>query len=124
MSVLTFPDAREGVHELIRVLGFDSYYIIPVDYLDRLPIVNTWVQRSVEGFVDRVTWVVVDVYAAPGQALPIAEQIVSELGREPHEVPGVGYFDDVEVEQPPQDMPRPDLIMQAQTVLRVTARPV
>ena len=73
MSGLVWPDAREAVHDLVKATGIvDPFYILPVDHLDVLPVANTWVQRSTEGFVDRVTWVVVDVYAAPGEAMRIA----------------------------------------------------
>ncbi len=131
-GVLLWPDAREAVHELIDgfVFGDDTveaWYLLPFEFEKyNLPCATTYVQRSAEGFIDRVTWVVVDVYAPPGEAMPIADGLVALLAGRPHEVPNVGYVDDIAVEQPPQDMPRPDseLVMQAQFILRVTARPV
>ncbi|HLS01759.1 MAG TPA: hypothetical protein VK054_07250, partial [Beutenbergiaceae bacterium] len=84
----------------------------------------TYVQRSAEGHIDRVTWVVVDVYAQPGESIGIAEAIVSAVANQPHDVPGVGYLDDVAVEQIPTDVPRPSGFgEQAQFILRVTTRP-
>lgn len=125
MSALVWPDARKAVHVLIRDLGIaEPFYILPHPLTDHLPAVNTHVQRSTEGYVDRVVWVMVDVYAAPGESISIAESIVTAVSNGPHEVPGVGYIDDIAVEQVPADVPLPDEMEQAQFVLRVTARPV
>lgn len=127
---MMWPDARKAVHTLIQ--GFEhggqtveSFYILPMDFeRQNLPCVNTYVQRSTEGFVDRVTWIVVDLYTVPGGGMTIASAIVSTLAGQPHDVPGVGFLDDIAVEQPPVDVPRPDGVEQTQTILRVTTRPV
>jgi len=131
MTGLVWPDARLAVHTLCQ--GFEvggqtveAFYILPDHFeTENLPCVNTYVQRSSEGYIDRVTWVVVDVYAAPGESIGIAEALVSAVANRPHDVPGVGYLDSVEVEQIPTDVPRPSGFgEQAQMILRVTTRPV
>lgn len=131
MSVLTWPDARKAVHTLCQGFQHDgqtveAFYILPDRFeTENLPCVNTYVQRSSEGYIDRVTWVVVDVYAAPGESIGIAEAIISVVANRPHDVPGVGFLDSVEVEQVPADVPRPSGFgEQAQFILRVTTRPV
>jgi len=130
MSGLVWPDARRAVHTLCQ--GFEhegqvveAFYILPDRFeAENLPCVNTHAQRSAEGYIDRVTWVVVDVYAAPGESIGIAEAIVSAVANQPHDVPGVGYLDSVEVEQIPTDVPRPSGFGEhAQFILRVTTRP-
>lgn len=129
MSDLVWPDARRAVHTLMQGFEYggqvvEAFYILPLHFeTNNLPCVNTYVQRSAEGYIDRVTWVVVDVYTAPGESIDIAEAIVSAVANQPHDVPGVGYLDSVEVEQMPTDMPRPDEVEQAQFILRVTTRP-
>lgn len=131
MSDLVWPDARRAVHTLCQGFEVDgktveAFYILPDRFeTENLPCVNTFVQRSAEGHIDRVVWVVVDVYAAPGESISIAEALVSAVANRPHDVPGVGYLDNVEVEQIPTDVPRPaGFGEQAQFVLRVTTRPV
>src|SRR5690625_2468950 len=131
MSDLVWPDARRAVHTLMQGFEYDgktveAFYILPDRFeTENLPCGNTYVQRSAEGHIDRVTWVVVDVYAQPGESIGIAEAIVSAVANQPHDVPGVGYLDDVAVEQIPADVPRPSGFgEQAQFILRVTTRPV
>ena len=130
MTALVWPDARKAVHMLIQGSKYDgqkveAFYILPMDFeTQNLPCANTHVQRSSEGYVDRVVWVVVDVYAAPGESIGIAEGIVTALAGKPHDVSGVGFLDDIAVERIPTDVPRPDGVEQAQTVLRVTVRPL
>ena len=125
MSALVWPDVRKAVHTLIRETGLATpEYILPHPLSANLPVVNTHVQRSSEGYIDRVVWVAVDVYAAPGESMGIANALVTAIANRPHDVPGIGYLDSVEVEQVPTDVPRPDETEQTQFVLRVTARPV
>lgn len=125
MSALVWPDVRKAVHTLIRETGLATpFYILPHPLADNLPAVNTFVQRSSEGYIDRVVWVAVDVYAAPDESMDIANALVTAIANQPHDVPGIGYLDSVEVEQVPTDVPRPDETEQTQFVLRVTARPV
>lgn len=125
MSALVWPDARKAVHTLIRETGLATpEYILPHPLSENLPAVNTFVQRSTEGYVDRVVWVAVDVYAVPSESMDIANALVTAIANQPHDVPGIGYLDSVEVEQVPTDVPRPDETEQTQFVLRVTARPV
>ena len=130
MSVLVWPDVRKSIHTLIQGFEYggetvEAFYILPFEFeKHNLPAVNTYVQRSSEGYIDRVVWVVVDVYAAPGESIGIAEAIVSKVANQPHDVPGVGFLDGVEVEEIPTDVPRPDAVEQAQFILRVTTRPV
>lgn len=124
MTDIQWPDARKAVHELVKAHSLAvPYYLLPAEYTELLPVANTWVQRSTEGYIDRVTWVVVDVYAEPGESIGLAEEIVSAVANQPHDVPGVGFLDDVAVEQPPTDVPRPDGVEQSQTILKVTTRP-
>lgn len=126
----TWPDARKAVHTLLQ--GFEhgdrvveAFYILPHDFeKTSLPCANTYVQRGDEGFIDRVTWVAVDIYAAPGESMGIAEAFTSKFGGQPRHVDGVGLLDLVEVDQVPSDVPRPDGVEQTQFVLRVTTRPV
>src|SRR5699024_12694129 len=111
MTGLVWPDARLAVHTLCQ--GFEvggqtveAFYILPDHFeTENLPFVNTYVQRSAEGYIDRVTWVVMDMYAAPGESIEIAEAIVSAVANQPHDVSDYGYLDDVAVEKIPTVLP-------------------
>lgn len=130
MSTLVWPDARKAVHTLLQGFEHDgqvveAFYVLPMNFeQNNLPSVNTFVQRTAEGYVDRVVWVVVDVFTSPGEGINLAESMVSFLANRPHDVPDVGFVDDVRVEQTPVDLPRPDGVEQTQFTVSVTCRPV
>lgn len=126
----TFPESREAVFRLIdgtehagRTVS--AFFVLNMGWEADVPVAHIYVQRGSESYIDRTDWVVVNVYAAPGEAIPVAESIRASLVDQPHDVPGVGFIDDIRVEQTPQDVPYPsDRVMQAQMILRVTSRPV
>lgn len=124
-----YPEAREALFAMIDGSEHEgrtvaAYYQLQVDFEDRLPAALIYVQRGTEGVIDRTDWVTVTVYAAPGEAVPILESIRAGLVLRPHDVPGVGFIDDIVCEQAPQDVPYPsDLLMQANATFRVTTRP-
>lgn len=124
-----FPEAREAIFQLIdgtthagRTVS--AFYVLNMGWESDVPVAQIYVQRGGESHLDRTDWVVVNVFAAPGEAIPVAESIRASLANRPHDVPGVGFIDNIHVEQTPQDVPYPsDRVMQAQMILRVTCRP-
>jgi len=127
--VAVFPESRAVLFDLIdgsehAGRTVHAYYHLTQDFKDSLPAALVYVQRGSEGLIDRTEWVVVTVYAAPGEAVPVLESIRGSLVDRPHESPS-GYIDDVQVEQTPQDVPYVDTeVMQATATFRVTSRPV
>lgn len=125
----TFPESRAALFDLIdgaEHVGrtVSAYYHLTQDFKDALPAALIYVQRGSENYLDRTDWCVVTVFAAPGEAIPVLESIRASLVDRPHETT-VGYIDDVQVEQTPQDVPYVDTeVMQATATFRVTSRPV
>lgn len=126
----TYPEARAALFALIdgsehagRTVS--AYYHLTQDFKDSLPAALLYVRRGSENYLDRTDWVAIDVFAAPGEAIPVLESIRASLVDQSHDVPGVGYIDDVQVEQTPQDVPYVDTqVMQATATFRVISRPV
>src|SRR5699024_4685751 len=107
-----FPESRAALFDLIdgsehagRTVA--EFYHLTVDFKDVLPAALIFTQRGSENYLDRTDWVVVQVFAAPGEAIPVLESIRASLVGRPHET-AAGYIDDVQVEQTPQDVPYVD----------------
>lgn len=124
-----YPEARAILFDLIDGRTFAGHtvnaaYVLDIDFEESMPWAQIYVERGTTTYVDRTDWVAVNVYAAPGDAVPIAEAISKTLANKPHNVAGVGFIDDVVIDQVPQDIPLPsDIMMEAQTIYRVVSRP-
>lgn len=125
-----FPEGREGLFVLIDGGTFaghvvQSCFVLDLGFEDSLPVAQIYVQRGQPGSVDRTEWVVVNVFAAPGEAIPILENIGQTVCGPAVSVPAVGLFDSIRYEETPFDVPyQSDRVMQAQAVFRMTARRV
>lgn len=123
------PESRAALFDLINGSEHagrtvSAYYHLTQDFKDSLPAALIFTQRGSEDYLERTDWCVVQVFAAPGEAVPVLESIRASLVDRPHETPS-GYLDDVQVEQSPQDVPYVDTsVMQATATFRVTSRPV
>lgn len=139
MSGLEFPEARAGLRALIDGTVHDGvqvtvFYELTIDYVDFAPAVLIYTTGGTEGFVDRVDRCTVEVYAPGEQAVRVAESIRRTVthpdGVEvdvamPPDPPLLRYFDAIETDVVPVDVPYADeRVNLARASYRVTSRPV
>lgn len=127
---MSYLPANEAIYELVDEKTFaghevTAYLRLQPDFVDHLPAVLIYDLGGTESFIDRVDRVGVDVYAPAGTtAKQVAEAIKDALVDRPHET-SYGYIDNITTETTPVDVPYADPnVGQAQTVYRVTSRPL
>lgn len=128
---MEYPDTRAALRHLIDGTTHadqtvTAYYELSIGFTDTLPAALIYVTGGTEGYFDRVDRATIEVYAPGEQALAVAESVrVAVTHRDGVEVPGVGYFDAIEPDVTPADVPyQDDRTNLARATYRVTARPL
>ena len=124
-----YPDTREALwliveRELFAGKQGTPYFHMTTDFEKQLPAVQIILLTGVEGFLERVDRVQVDVYAEGSDAADYANALHARLVGENLTVAEVGLFDRIESELVPHDVPYPsDRTNVCSITVRATTRP-
>ena len=129
MSGYTYPDTREAIWQIVEHEQFAGaqgapFFHLTTDFEQHMAAVQIILLTGVEGFLERVDRVQVDVYAEGQAAADYLAALHTRLIGENLTVADVGLFDGIVSELAPHDVPYPsDRTNVASMTIRATTRP-